>query len=173
MVKQFRTVEQRTVAYAAHTLLGKMLKADGDLPPGCEMDVSGKQLIITLPPETIVSRSEGSNGDGTENKIATQKTYGFAVIYALLHHAMRYLAKFKLENKAERLMLSLVPRIINAALEDGVTTEKAFEEMHPRLFKGVESIREKLRSKLPTIEYKTQRLVKTDNKPTLKFTKAA
>ena len=169
MAKLFRTIDQRAVAYSVHNLLGKMLKEDGELPPGYSMDVSGKQLIITLPPETIVSRSEG-DGDGTEQKKATQKLYGFAIIYALVHHLMRYLAKFKLEVKAERLMLALVRRIVRTALESDISSEEAFKQLHPRLYNGIDDIRDKMRNQLPTIGYKTQRLVKTDKKPTIIFT---
>jgi len=169
MAKQFRNNEQRALAYTAHNLLGRMLKSDGELPPGYSMDLSGKQLVITMPPETIVSRSEGINGDGIEEKTATQMLYGYAIIYALVHHLMRYLRKFRLEAKAERLMLSLVRRIVNTALESSITSEEAFRELHPRLADGIEEIREKIRKRLPKIGYKTQRRVETSGKPTLTF----
>lgn len=165
----FRNDGQRALAYTAHNLLGRMLKEDGELPPGFVMDLSGKQLVITMPPETVVSRSEGIKGDGIEDKTATQKLYGFAIIYALVHHLMRYLRKFRLEAKAERLMLALVRRIVRTALESSVTSEDAFRELHPRLANGIDEIRDKIRARLPKIGYKTQRRVETTGEPTLVF----
>jgi len=118
-MKHFATNEQRAAAYTAHNLLGRMLKADGELPPGYNLDVSGMRVEITIPPNTQVDRSAGDNGDGTQRKKATQNTYGFGPLFLVWELAR----KFNQHKRFERLYFLLVRR----AVRRGLTSEKAMQ----------------------------------------------
>jgi hypothetical protein len=74
----FRNDDERAVAFAAYKALQRMLKDEGDLPPGYCEDFGGAQVTITLPRGTVVEREWGTNGDGTIHKKAVQNLYGYA-----------------------------------------------------------------------------------------------
>ena len=76
MAKRFPNLQSKAAAYAAYKELERMLKADGDLPPGFSQDVSGVSIEITIPNGTTISRDVGLKGDGKIWKKATQNLYG-------------------------------------------------------------------------------------------------
>ena len=116
-MKHFGSNQHRAAAFAAHNLLGRMLKVDGTLPPGYELDVSGMKVEITLPPDTNVERWAGDNGDGVIKKKATQNSYGYAVLF-LLWEVCR---KFNQHKRFERILR----RVISRAIRLDMSSEKA------------------------------------------------
>lgn len=145
------TQQQVAEAYFAMMQLKKALEDEEtpDLQPG-EYDLSNRELTITFHPGACVTRSEGDNGDGTENKTASQKLYGFAIIAALIHYATK--------KNAPRLTVKLVTEIVSYALQCDISSEAAFKKIHPRMAKAIGTVKETLRAKIGTIKYPTRRL---------------
>lgn len=152
-MKHFGSNEHRAAAFAAHNLLGKMLKADGSLPPGYLLDVSGMKIEITLPPSTEVERWGGENGDGTIKKKATQNSYGYAVLF-LLWEVCR---KFNQHKRFERILR----RVINRAIRLNMSSENAMTGIVSKA--RLEEFNEFRASlKLPSREEQTPRRIKQD-----------
>ncbi len=91
----FKSAKDRAVAYAAMKTLERMLKENGEIPPGCSEDVSGYKITIILPPGSVVERDLGTNGDGTIYKTAVQNLYGYA-LWALLIERLRRFNQWKM-----------------------------------------------------------------------------
>jgi hypothetical protein len=130
-MKHFGSNEHRAAAFAAHNLLGKMLKADGTLPPAYVLDVSGMKVEITLPPNTEVERWAGENGDGTIKKKATQNSYGYAVLF-LLWEICR---KFNQHKRFERILRRVISRAIRLNMSSqeamlGIVSKKRLLEFN-------------------------------------------
>jgi hypothetical protein len=138
------------------------------LPAGYEVDLTNREVVVKFHPNTVVEREAGPEGTGQTMRIATQHTYSFAMIFACLHYFSIKLAKFRQQEKAEKLMLWFVGKIVRKAIDDGCTSKEAFERLHPRLAKGVEVLREKIRSRLPKIPYTTPQNVTGDAGITVK-----
>jgi len=139
---------------AAQRVLAKQI-GKAKLPAGYSLDLSGQSVEVVFHPDTVISRENTEDGTGQEWKIATQHTYGFTMLYAFLHYYASRLAKFKQAEKAEKLMLALIGRIVRKATAEGCTSEAAFKELHPRLAEGVENMKEDIRKRLPKIPYTT------------------
>lgn len=124
------TDRQRAIAYAAYKELEKLLKNDGELPPG-NYNISGESLTIVLS-ETSVSRSVGEGG-GFIYKKATQNLYGWSV-WAL------FLKKLKAFNQA-----GAVKRILMEAWTEsmitGETVEKELKDIDPELAAFTEELK--------------------------------
>lgn len=134
----FKTDTDRAVAYAAFKTLERMLKNDGELPPGFCLDVSGANLNITLPQGTVVERDKGSNGDGTMYKKATTKLFGYAM-WALM---LVRLDRFKHGNQVREIMVDAAKAVLASPSKDvkGWVTKK---------FPDVAKEMEKLQQSLP------------------------
>lgn len=144
---------QKAITFAAFKCLEKVAKkSDGEceLPPGTSFDVSGETITITLPPETIISRQMGDNGDGTCQKKATQNLYGWSILYAFVYQAERYLKKFNLDKRYRRFLQSFITRIVKRALDTGNTSEAAFKEQYPKVAKGIEELKQNLKVPMRT-----------------------
>ena len=138
---------QRAILYGAYKHLESWAKAnDGpcELSPGTEIDVSGEVLTITLPPKTIVSRSEGENGDGRCYKKATQNLYGWSILYAFVYQAERILGKFNQAKRFRKLLQPFLTRIVRQALDTGNTSEEAFRKAYPQVAKGIDELKSSL-----------------------------
>ena len=162
MSKIFPNLKTRATAYAAYKELENMLKEDGEIPPGAEINVSGNSITITLPPDTIVKRDPGLNGDGTILKKATQNLYGWAILF----ECFRIVRLFKHHKKLERVLMMIVRR----AVKNAVSSETAFKQLMPKRAEEIQSLRDSL--PVPKREEPTPRkIVKPENarKPTLAF----
>lgn len=140
----------RAAAYAALKLLEKM---DNDnqlsLPPGT-YNVSGQQITLTLPPDTIIERAEGENGDGVVSKPMVQNLYGWTFLAILI----RVLKKFN-QWKAVR-------RCVAIALGECLTGPQKFREVIARnddkIEEEIEAIKGELR--VPNRPEPTRRYLK-------------
>jgi hypothetical protein len=90
MGKYFANDEQRAAAYAAYKCLERMLKEDGELTPGFYKDMGGVKVTVEIPPESVVFRDKGTNGDGTIFKKAVQNLYGYAVWALMVERLSRF-----------------------------------------------------------------------------------
>jgi hypothetical protein len=90
--------------FAAYKVLERTLKLDGEIPPGFRIDLSGTEITIRLPPETIVSREPGEKNDGVIWKKASQNLYGFTFFTMLANK----LASFKQWGKIKEVIISTV-----------------------------------------------------------------
>lgn len=84
----FVSDRDRGAAYAAYRALERLLVSDGKLPPGFSEDYSGCSVTVVLPPDSVVVRDLGKNGDGTILKTAVQNLYGYA-LWALMIRKLR------------------------------------------------------------------------------------
>jgi hypothetical protein len=136
--------KEKAVLYAAYKHLEGIAKdKDGpcEFPPGTEIDVSGERLTITLPPNTVVSRNEGENGDGVCYKTATQNLYGWGILYAFVYQAERILKLFRQEKRWRPFLQRMITRIVKHALDTGKTSEEAFESAYPQIAKGIKDLK--------------------------------
>lgn len=76
--------------YAAFKMLERMLKDDGELPPGFYADVSGDEVTIKFPKGTVVERDRGTNGNGTILKKSVQNAYGYAAWALFIERLQRF-----------------------------------------------------------------------------------
>ena len=128
-----RTPDQTATLYAAYKTLERMVK-DEPLPPGYYKDLSGTTITITLPPETVVARDKGTNGDGTIFKTATQNLYGWGVITLL---AMR-LNQFNQWASIRQVIVDVVKQ----ALKKDKSTEAELLKIDPDLARQIQTIKE-------------------------------
>lgn len=158
---QFPSLTAKAHAYATYKYLERCLKDDGDIPPGYSLDVSGCSLTIIIPPDTIVSRSLGQDGQGHDFHKASQNLNGFAVITLFV----RVLLKFNQWFAIKRPLLAA----IKAALKTKTMgTEDKLIQKEPELEAEIEEIKEELRQDLPERKQDTTRDVTySDLPPTL------
>ncbi len=164
-MKMFPTIEAKAAAYAAMMELKRMLDADGELPHGCNYDLSGVTVQVTIQPGVSVYREEGLNKDGMIEKTATQNLYG----YAILAECFRFAKMFKQHKKLERSLMKLVRRALNRA----ISTKAAFRELMPRQAAAIEELKDGLN--IPKREEQTPRMVERKNDklwPTVAITPA-
>lgn len=132
----FRNNRQRAIAYAAFKELERMLKEDGELPPGFAEPLTGETITIKLPPGLSVYREPGKNGDGIIQKKATQDLYGYGVWACFLMK----LKAFKQHN--------VVMQIIREAWAEAMRTpatnvETELDKIDPELAKFVKELKER------------------------------
>lgn len=143
----------RAAAYAAYKELERMLKADGDLPPGFFQDVSGTTIEITIPKGTTITRDKGNKGNGTIEKAATQNLYGWAILY----ECHRVAAKFKQHKRLIKILMKIVRRAVNRA----ISSEDAFRELMPRQAEEIAKLKATI--KVPKREESTPRMINREN----------
>ena len=155
-MKHFPNNQAKAAAYAAYKDLERMLEEDGDLPPGFHADVSGVKVEITIPPQTVIYREKGMNGDGIIMKAATQNLYGWAI----LHECFRFVRKFKQHKALEKSLMKIVRRAIRKA----ISSEKAFAEIAPNEAKQINELRDAMR--MPKRPLETPRMIdRSKDKP--------
>ena len=155
MATHFSNDEQRAAAYAAMKMLERMLKEDGELPPGFNLDISGRRVEITFPPNTVVERDSGTNGDGTIYKKATQNLYGYALITALAQR----LRSFHQWN----VMRDAILQAVRDAMIGGNTLAQQLTQADPEFATGLEALRAEM-AITPRCE-DTPRIVKDPGQP--------
>ena len=156
MPKHFPNLQTKAAAYAAYKDLERMLKADGELPPGFNADLSGVTVEIKLPPGTSVSRDAGKHGDGRQDKKATQNLYGWAILF----ECFRVCSLFKQHKKLERVLMMIVRRAVNRA----ISTEESFRELMPKRAAEIKQLKASL--PVPMRDEPTPRMVnRLDSKP--------
>lgn len=143
----FASDRQRAVAYAVYKELEKKLKADGELPPGCDYDLSGEQLTVTLPALTRVSRNIGQ-GNGIIRKKATQNLYGYHV-WALF---IARLKKFNQWNVIKGILIE----VWREALASSTKVADELQDIDPELAEIAKALQEE---NGPMREEPTPRLV--------------
>lgn len=148
-MKHFRTPQERAAAYAAFKELERQLKDDGELAPGCNHNVAGLTVEITIPQGVTVSRDAGENNDGIVWKKATQNLYG----YSVLAECLRIAKLFKQHKRLERLLLKIVRRAISREC----STETAFTELQPDAAQRIKELKASLN--IPKREENTPRLI--------------
>lgn len=156
-MKLFPNNETKAAAYAAMKELERMLKTDGELPPGFSYDASNVSVTITIPQGISVSRDNGKNGDGKQWKKATQNLYGFAILY----ECFRIARLFKHHKKLERVLLMIVRR----AVKNSISSEDAFRELMPQRANDIRTLKDSL--DIPKREEPTPRMVNRPDKPRL------
>lgn len=160
MAKHFANDEQRAAAYAAMKMLERLLKEDGELPPGFNLDISGRRVEVTFPPNTVVERDAGTNGDGTIYKKATQNLYGYALITALAQR----LRCFNQWN----VMRDTILQAVRDAIVGGNTLAQQLTAADPEFAAVLETIRSEM-AITPRCE-DTPRIVKDQGQtPTVTF----
>jgi hypothetical protein len=157
MAKHFANNQAKAAAYAAFKGLEKMLKEDGELPPGFSANVAGSKIEIVIPPNTTVTRDEGKDGDGIIKKKATQNLYGWAILY----ECFRVCSLFKQHKKLERVLMKIVRRAVNRA----ISTQDAFTELMPKRAEEIQLLRDSL--PVPMRDEQTPRKVNTELLPTV------
>ena len=81
--------KRHAALYAAMKMIESEL--DGtEMDPGSTVELTGKSVTIVFPTETKVSRSLGTNGDGTSLQRNTQSLYGYAVWCYLLQRLQKF-----------------------------------------------------------------------------------
>jgi len=156
MTKLFHNNETKAAAYAAYKELERMLKIDGELPPGFSADLSGVKIEIKLPHGTGVFRDAGLQNDGIIKKKATQNLYGWAI----LHECFRVCSLFKQHKKLERVLMKIVRRAVKKA----ISSEDAFAELMPKRAEDIQNLRNSL--PVPMRNEPTPRqMVRNDTKP--------
>lgn len=148
MTKHFQNNETKAAAVALHNLLGKMLKEDGDVPPG-NYDVSGTTLTFTLPNNTNVERAAGQNGDGYVHKTPTQNLYGWNVITEMA----KQLHKF---NQWNAIKAKITEAVANA-MNNQKTTAEELQQIDPELAKALQDIQNQVKANMPKRKEKTPR----------------
>lgn len=148
-MKIFPNLQTKAAAYAAYMELERMLKQDGELPPGFQADVSGITIQIKIPQGTSVNRDLGKNNDGVIEKKATQNLYGWYV----LSECFRVASLFKQHVKLKRILMMIVKRAVNR----GISSETAFRELMPKRAEMIQNLRDSL--PVPMREEKTPRNV--------------
>lgn len=148
-MKHFPNLQTKAAAYAAYKDLERMLKEDGELPPGFNAELSGVKVEITLPPGTSVNRDAGKNGDGRQDKKATQNLYGWAILY----ECFRVCSLFKQHKKLERILMMIVRRAVNRA----ISSEDAFRELMPKRAEEIQKLKDSL--PVPMRDEPTPRMV--------------
>jgi len=130
MAKQFPTTDHKAVAYAAMKELARILKSDGELPPGYQQDVSGKRCVVTIPQGTTVHRPEGGEDGapiGKQYKAAMQNTYGYSVLYLLVERLERFC-------QHEVVLAELTAAICEIVENNADTTENTLRQRNPDLY---------------------------------------
>jgi len=156
MAKHFPNLQTKAAAYAAMKDLERMLKEDGELPPGFQADLAGVTVTIKLPPGTSVSRDAGKKGDGRQDKKATQNLYGWAILY----ECFRVCSLFKQHRKLEAVLMKIVRRAVNRA----ISSEDAFRELMPKRAEEIQALKDSL--PVPMRDEPTPRMVnRADSKP--------
>lgn len=156
MAKHFPNNQAKAAAYAAMKDLERMLKEDGELPPGFSTNLSGVTVEIKIPQGTTVYREKGINGDGIIEKMATQNLYGWAI----LHECFRFVRKFKQHKILEKSLMKIVRRAIRKA----ISTERAFREIAPNEAKQINDLRDAMR--MPKRPEQTPRMIgRNEDKP--------
>lgn len=130
----------RGAAYAAYRALERLLSEDGKLPPGFSQDYSGCSVTVVLPPDSVVVRELGKNGDGTILKTAVQNLYGYA-LWALM---IRKLRRFN---------------------QWSVIREMIIDCMQEVLRRPTKNIREEIIKEDPEVEHEIERIQKEINIP--------
>ena len=146
-MKIFANNQAKAAAYATYKELERMLKEDGELPPGFKMDVSGIAVEVVLPQGTIISRDEGTKKDGKIFKTATQNLYGWAILY----ECFKVASLFKQHKRLEKLLLKIVRRAIRKAISSG----DAFRQLMPKEAENIELLKRSMN--LPKREESTPR----------------
>ena len=159
-MKHFKNNRQRVIAYATMNRLKAMLDQDGEIVPGTDMDVSGETITVTLPPKCVVTRSEGPNGDGTEQKKATQNLYGYAVWAKMV-------ARLKMFSQWPTIRAAIIEAMRDSLTTTGKTTEKSLLEADPELAKDIAELRASLVTEF--ITYSTSRKVSSKMPLTIRF----
>jgi hypothetical protein len=149
MAKHFPNLQTKAAAYAAMKDLERMLKEDGELPPGFNAELSGVTVEIKLPPGTSVTRDAGKKGDGRQEKKATQNLYGWAILY----ECFRVCRLFKQHKKLERVLMMIVRRAVNRA----ISSQEAFAELMPRRAEEIKELKDSL--PVPMRDEPTPRMV--------------
>lgn len=158
---QFRSSHERAVAYASFKHLERLLKEDGAFDPGFSRDVSGEALTIILPPDTNVSRSLGTDGEGHVWHKASQNLNGFAVLTLFIRVLMKFNQWFSIKRP-------LLDAIKGAIKTKTLSTEDKLVKNEPELAEEIEEIREELKQDLPERKQDTTRDVTySDWPPTL------
>lgn len=152
-MKHFPNLQTKAAAYAAFKELERMLKADGELPPGFQTDVSGVSVEIRIPPGTSISRDAGKDNDGVIKKKATQNLYGWAILF----ECFRFCSLFKQHKKLERILMMIVRRAVNRA----ISSQEAFRELMPKRAEEIQAFQDSL--PVPMREEQTARMIDRKN----------
>ena len=164
-MQHFPSLECKAAAYAAFKDLERMLKEDGELPPGFSCDLSNVTVEVKIPNGTSVQRDVGEKGDGTIDKTATQNLYGWSI----LHECFRVATLFKQHKRLEKLLMKVVRR----AIKRSVSTAEAFTELMPSRAKEIKALKDSL--PVPKRTEDTPRMIVRDEEkpmPTVKIGRA-
>lgn len=156
---------QKAALFAAYKALEMKAKdSDGEcgLPPDTRKHVGGMTVTVHLPDGWIVERPAGTNGDGIIEKAATQNTYGFAVLLALLERAERF--------KQGQFMLNLIIDAIADAVRGECPTQQAMCENYPELMNKLLQSVDDIRQQLPKRFEPTPRKLEKSGKPNILIT---
>ena len=134
-----RTSEQNAILYAAFKLLDKQLKEDGQFDAGTSIDLTGKSVTIKFPPNLIVSRQLGENGNGKCEKKAVQNLYGYAM-WALF---IDKLLKFKQWPSLKQIILDCVKECQDQPT-DKENFRKALMESKPHLVELIDELADEI-----------------------------
>jgi hypothetical protein len=155
-MKNFPNLQTKAAAYAAYKDLERMLNEDGDLPPGFSANLSGVVVEIKIPQGTLVSRDAGKNGDGRQEKKATQNLYGWAILF----ECFRICKLFKQHKRLERVLMKIVRRAVNRA----ISSEQSFRELMPKRAEEIQALKDSL--PVPKRDEPTPRMIiRNDKKP--------
>lgn len=150
---QNKMLFNKVATYAAYMELDRILKENGDLPHGIDLDVSGVTVELTIPNGTSVVRDSGENGDGKILKTATQNLYG----YAVLNECFKLARKFKQHKKLERILR----HVVRKALKNAISSEEALAKSNPKLAQEIKELKKSLN--LPKrVENTPRKIVRLD-----------
>jgi hypothetical protein len=133
----FRSDDERACAYATMKVLERMLAKDGVIPPGYQRDFSGSSVCVTLPPDSIVKREVGENGDGTVLKTAVQNLYGYA-LWAFLIQKLRKFNQWKL------IRAAIIESMQEVIVRGGSNMRDEITKEYPEVAKEIEDLQRDL-----------------------------
>ena len=161
----FPSPEHRAAAYAAFKYLERQLEKDGAFDPGFSADVSGVTVAITIPKDTIVSRSMGTDGKGHNFHTASQNLNGYAVLTILARVLIRF-------NQWKTLKAHIVQAIKEAVRTKTMSTQDKLMQKEDDLDKEIAELKAEVVKDLPQRKQDTVRDVTySDLPPTITITK--
>lgn len=157
----FQSDRERAVAYAACKTLERLLAQDGALPAGFSMDLSGASVTVVLPPESVVERDAGTEGDGTILKTAVQNLYGYA-LWALM---IRRLRRF---NQWAAIRESIIDSMREVVRRPNKNMRNEIVKEYPEVAEEIERIQREIN--IPARVEETPRVFRNPDLPaTIKF----
>ena len=155
--------KRHAALYAAMKMIEAELE-DQSMDPGSIVELTGKSVTIVFPKGTKVSRSLGTNGDGTSPQKNTQSLYGYGVWCYLLQR----LQKFNQGNA----IWNVVKDVWDQAAQGNIpTVESGLVTLDPELA----SFLEQLKNQPGPMKNQatTRRLTKGKDEPQLEIKEAA